>query len=283
MKRLFASTDDFRRQFVYWLSRISILLILFFLFFVALGGVSHKAKWRIEKIDILGATVVSVDDVRKIVKEKLKGNYFFVYSRENSWLFPKSEIKRTLLETFPRLADAVITRYDPNTIAINLSERKPYALWCGVEPKETVKDCWFVDSNGFVFDKAPVFSDGVYVELYARLMEKNAGVPIGARIPNSRFLVADTFVKLASESIGKMSSFSIMENSEMEVVIYESTKYPFISGSTIRFLGTSKPEILLKKLLLAIPAQFPENVARAKKLLYIDMRFGDKVIFGFQN
>jgi hypothetical protein len=52
---------------------------------------------------------------------------------------------------------------------------------------------------------------------------------------------------------------------------------------TIRFKDETSPEALIKKIKTAIPAQFPDNMALKKKLLYIDMRFGNKVIFGFEN
>jgi len=283
MKRFFEITDDTRAKFRVWSSRVFILTILLFLFFVAGGGISHKTKWRIENINISGANVVPMEDVRSLVQEKLKGNYFYIYARENSWLFPKSEIEKSLLQTFPRLSSAMLLREDDNAISVKLSERKPYALWCGKEPKEVLKDCWFIDNSGFVFDKAPVFSDGVYVEIYAKLSEKITGEPVGSLIPHNRFVVSDTFAKLISESIGKPSRILLKENSEMEIVIYASSKHAFLSGARLRFLDESKPEALLKKLLLAIPAQFPTNIAAPKKLLYIDMRFGDKVIFGFEN
>lgn len=283
MKRFYDTTYDIRGQFREWFGRLFILLILAFIFFIALGGVSHNSKWQINRIDVLRAGTLSVENIRAVVGQKLLGNYFFVYARDNSFIFPKSEIEGKLLRDFPRLASVSVRQSGVNGIVVEASERKPYALWCGEEPKEVSKDCWFVDNSGFVFDKAPVFSDGVYVEIYAKLSGKINGEPVGSLIPHNRFVVSDTFAKLISVSIGKPSRILLKENSEMEIVIYASQKHPFLSGASLRFLDESKPEALLKKLLLAIPAQFPTNIALKKKLLYIDMRFGDKVIFGFED
>lgn len=283
MKRSFVITDDTREQFNIWSKRILISLILLFIFSVALGGLSHKTTWRIERIDISDASVVSEDEIRSLIVEKLKGNYFFVYARDNSWIFPKSEIKKTLLEAFPRLKEANLSRSDDHTIVVKVSERKPYALWCAPGREESIGDCWFVDETGFLFDKAPLFSEGVYRKIYGGLLKEDDNEPLGLKLPYERFVIADTFTKKVSESVGKVSKIILKGNSEMEFVIHESTKFPFLLGVTVRFVDESKPEILLKRLITATETQFPNNIAPQKKLLYIDMRFGDKVIFGFEN
>ena len=103
------------------------LCILLFLFLVAGGGVSQDDKWRVDNIVIGGANAVSTDDIHNLVKEKLLGQYFFVYARENIYLYPRREIELTLLEKFPRLANARIARLAADTNSVNVSERKPYA------------------------------------------------------------------------------------------------------------------------------------------------------------
>ena len=280
MKRLSTIIDDVREQFGVWFSRFLIVLVLAFLFFIAGGGVSHKNKWEIIHVNVVGASAVSSDEIREIALEKILGNYFLVYARNNSHLFPVGEINQALLSTFPRIASVSAERTDEHTITINISERKPYALWCG--EKHIAKDCWFIDETGFVFDKAPVFSKGVYIEVYGKLVEKNPGEALRASLPFDRFATANTFAKLLGDNIGKPYVISLMPEEELEATLLTSPKYQFLAGTIFRFKDESSPEVLIKNLLSAIPVQFPNNIALKKKLLYIDMRFGNKVIFGFE-
>lgn len=308
MKRLSTIIDDVQEQFGVWFSRVLIILVLLFIFFIALGGVSHKYIWRIEHINISGASVVSEDVARSLVRQKLEGSYFFVYARDNIRLFPKREIEQMLYETFPRIASVSARRTDNHTIVIEMKERKPYALWCGLlatayrsneavgrpayaqsasrwqageEPSS--KDCWFIDESGFVFDRAPVFSKGVYMEVYGKIIEKNLGESLRGSIPYDRFATANAFAKLLNEQVGKPYSIFLKQEGELEITLLTSAKYPFLAEVSLRFKDESTSEILMKNLLSAIPVQFPNNIASKKKLLYIDMRFGNKVIFGFEN
>lgn len=286
MKRLASIFDNIREQSGAWLSRAIAVFVLLCLFFVAGGGVSHNAKLRIDRVDILGAHTVSEDSVRALVQQKLKGNYFFVYARENIYLFPRSEIKQILLSTFPRVAEVSVQRIDDHVIAVTLIERTPYALWCGEEPNETasqVKNCWFIDRTGFVFDQAPIFSRGVYIEVYGKLLRKNEGETLRAVLPRDHFKTADSFAVFVRDNIGKPFQIVMSTDNETEVALQSSTPYPFLSGAVIRFKNDADPAVLLKNLFAAIPVQFPENTHPKKKLQYIDMRFGNKVIFGFEN
>ncbi|MGB2580730.1 MAG: hypothetical protein WBC83_03470 [Minisyncoccia bacterium] len=285
MERFHTVANKIRGQFGVWFSKTLILIVLSFLFFVTGGGLSQNAKWRIENIEISETNVVSEDMVRSIVRQKLTGNYFFVYSRGNSYLFPKKEIEQALLETFPRLESVYIKRINNNTIGIIAVERKPYALWCGtqfVSEANQFENCWFIDRAGFVFDRAPIFPRGIYIEFYSELVEKNIGEQLRSTLPASRFAFADNFSGILRDNIGRPFRILIKENGEFEITIHTSTKHPFLDGVTIRFKEDSQPEYLLKNLLSSIPVKFPDNTSLKKKLLYIDMRFGSKVIFGFE-
>lgn len=73
-----------------------------------------------------------------------------------------------------------------------------------------------------------------------------------------------------------------VKDNELEATISSSVKYPFLAGATVRFENEGDPEALVKNLIDAIAAQFPGNVALEKKLLIVDMRFENKVYFGFE-
>lgn len=271
------------------------VMILLLLFFVTGGGVSHNDKWRIDRIDIVGANAVSPDAMRALVEEKLLGNYFFVYARENSFLFPRAEIERILPETFPRLKTVSVSSVDAHTAVATVSERKPYALWCGNEfnlEMQELADCWFIDEAGFIFDRAPVFSEGVYLKVYGTVVEKNAGDPLRGALPAIRFANVNTFAKLIRTELGEPARIEMKGERESEVAIRASAVYPFLAGVAIRFKDGEDPVALMDSLRASISAQFtavakaiagkPENVSSKKKLLYIDMRFGNKIFFGFE-
>ncbi|MBI5400538.1 MAG: hypothetical protein HZB12_00255 [Candidatus Yonathbacteria bacterium] len=295
MKRFATIIENAREKFGRWFMLAMVAGILFLLFFVTGGGVSHNARWHIDNIEVAGASTVSADAIRELVNEKLSGNYFFVYARVNSYLYPQKEIEHALLEAFPRLDNVHAFRVDAHTVAIAVSERKPYALWCGVDAdsrelnaegrggKTGMENCWFIDTMGFVFDRAPIFSEGVYMEVYGKLVEKNNGDALREMLPPARFANANIFAQMIRTDAGEPSRIVLKDEGEMEIAIRSSTAHPFLQGASVRFKDEYNPTTLITNLNASLEKEFPDNVALKKKLLYIDMRFGNKIFFGFEN
>lgn len=285
MERLSHTISLFREHFGAWLRVALILVVLGILFFVAGGGVSHNKKWQIHQINISGTDTLTSDIVLALVRQKIEGNYYFVYARDNSYIFPVHEIEKMLLDTFPRMLTVGVGRVDDNAISVHITERKPYALWCGELSRpelSSLPECWFIDNTGYVFDHAPLFSHGVYLETYGKLEEVNDGEPLRGVIPADRFKNENNFTTLLEKSIGKPFQSQIKPDGEYDVVIQSSLQFPFLSGVSIRFKDGVEPETLIKNISEAIAVQFPDSKALKKKLQYIDMRFGNKVIFGFE-
>lgn len=261
------------------------IVVLSVLFFVAFGGVSQSEKWEIVDITVDGAQAVSDHDIEAFVREKLSGNYFFVYARDNSFIFPRRGIERGLPEVFPRIKSVVIRRTDLHHIVVTVIERKPVMLWCGESIEEvmrTEKGCWFVDDTGFIFDRAPIFSEGVYQELYSMLAYTDEGVPLRAAVPGERFLLARMVGERIEHEIGVISRFFIEPEGAYRIIIRSSELYPMLTGAEVRFRDGQQTDRLIKNLFAALPVQFPADYASQKELLYIDLSFGNKVFFGFE-
>ena len=290
MSKFLEIIQEARSNFKVWLLHTLAVLVLLFLFSVAFGGVSQKDTWKIEHVEVSGYQAVSEDDIRNLTQGLLVGNYYLTYARENSYLFPRFEIQRKLLAEFPRLKSVHASRVDDHTIKITVTERKPFALWCGevyLREMYEVNDCWFVDDTGFIFDHAPVFSEGVYLEIYSVLANNKNNEILRARVPGNRFAVVHVVNDGLKKSLGDTLRIIVKEKGEYGVVMKNSIEYPALAGAEIRFKDSTTPAKIIKNLLTALPVQFPENqvvnmkTEETKVLYYIDMRFGNKIFFGF--
>lgn len=268
------------------LGRIGAFLLLGMLLFVAFGGVSHHRRWQIDTIQVSGATIVSADDIRVFVEQSDSGNYFLVYARNNSLIFPKLEIEKGLILKFPRIQTATANRVDDHTISIAVTERRPYALWCGegfnAESYELV-ECWFIDSTGYLFDKAPIFSEGTYLEIYGPLESGTIQNPIGGNIAAERFMNADRFAQALRTSIATPIRIMFLPDGELEVVVRASAGYPMLNKVILKVRDDMVPAVIVKNLSAALKEEFPGGTAKTKKLQYIDLRFGNKIFFGFED
>lgn len=267
-----------------WIARAGIVIVLAAILFVALGGISHRPWWHIDTIRVDGAVIVSRDDIRTFVQQEVQGNYFFSYARDNSYLFPKKEIERVLLEKFPRLKTALAWRVDAHTIAISVSERKPYALWCQDErllDQAESPTCWFLDDQGFVFDVAPTMSEGVYLEVYGTLDGKVGDSPIGAVVPRARFEHTDSFARILRDEVGVPQRIILKDGDEFDILMQSSKTYLALAGAVLRLKDDMKADETVRSLRAAMGEEFPGGVPLKKKLLYVDLRFGNKIFFGF--
>ncbi|KKU81298.1 MAG: hypothetical protein UY07_C0021G0003 [Parcubacteria group bacterium GW2011_GWA1_47_8] len=286
-----------------WFSHVVAVALLVFLFFVTGGGISQHESFKITQVDVIGNSTIDREDIVDVIKEKLQGNYYFVYARDNSSLFPRREIEAGLVEKFPRIQNVVVHKMDAHTIVAQVTERKPFALWCGKDAdgrgldtkrrrgdtgreRFLLADCWFLDETGFIFDRAPTFSEGVYLEIYGPL-ESASGIlkgvePLRARVQESRFVRVYPFERTLNRDVGKTLRVIMKPEGQYGIIVAVSTKYPMLTGAEIRFKDSDNSAELLKNLLAAIPTQFPPSAAPFRKLYYVDLRFGNKVVFGFE-
>ena len=79
------------------------------------------------------------DDIVRVAREELDGKYFFLFHRDNIFLYPKNRISSRLGEEFKRIADVDIRRNSLTGIRIVITEHKPAYLWCGDDmPEERI-------------------------------------------------------------------------------------------------------------------------------------------------
>lgn len=269
-----------------WLARALSIVVLGLLFFIALGGVSHRTEWHINTTEIRGAVIVSSDDIRALVQQELLGNYFFSYARDNSFLFPQREIERSLLEKFPLLKTVVAERIDTHTIRVSVTERKLYALWCGEEYQPNAKipaQCFLIDDSGYIFDRAPIFSEGVYLEFYGALTRKDPNNAIGGVLSASRFARTNELIGVLEDGLGDPLRIILGSDGEYQIVMHSSRLYPALAGASLRLKDDMVPAAIMKNLLASLRTEFPGGAPHKKKLLYVDMRFDKQIIFGFEN
>lgn len=267
----------------YVLSKTFAVAILLCLFFVAGGGVSQNPAWRITEMKVSGVRAVSADVIEKFVWEKLRGHYFFVYARDNSFIFPRREIGAALVEQYPRIRAVSARRIGAHTLSLEIVERTPSFLWCGEVPdaeQSLLSMCWFMDDTGFVFDRAPTFSSGAYEEIYGALIVRDDGIPLRGMIPYSRFVFARAFGEALRTHLGTPIRTLFMAEGEYRIILSASTLYPMLTGAEVRFYDGQNAETLMDNLLAALRVQFPNGDISKKKLRYIDLRFGNKVFFG---
>ncbi len=254
------------------------MFFLIFLFILILIGLSFLSKWQklnINNIQISGNKVIEAKMIEDIVKEKITGNYLWIFPKTNFLFYPKGEIRKELADKFKRLKDISLNVQNLQTLNVSLNERTALYTYCGLAPVELDdknQKCYFMDESGYIFDEAPYFSGEVYLKFYG--------------IADSYFFQPN-FAKLISfketlEKIGiKPVVFFIEDTGDIKVFLSSTTSQlgPFINLKA----NANFDEIVenLQSVLTTEPLQ-TEFKTKYSSLLYIDLRFGNKVYYKFK-
>ncbi len=216
--------------------------------------------------------------VEEIVKENISGYYLWFLPKTNFLFYPKNKIKNELAIKFKRLNDIALSLEDLKTLVVSTNEHLASYTWCGPTPEEKTK-CYFMDEQGYIFDEAPYFSGEVYLKFYGKY-NINESDPSGSYFfqPNFNKLIS---FKDAMEKIGvKPAAFYIAENGDIKMSLSSNKQ----NGGEIIWKTDSDFDKVLENLQTVLTTEPLQTEFKNKysSLLYIDLRFGNKVYYKFR-
>jgi len=276
---------EIRRQRRILKIRLGILFIVLFISIVwLLSFLSGVKNVTIGEITITGTHIVDQLDIESQVRKNLVGKYFYIFPRSNSLIYPHDKIKKDLLLNFPRIESLNIYIDNLNSLRIDITERTGSYLYCGSKIPESKNEigenCYFMNNDGFIFDKAPYFSGNVYFKYYIKL--KDDAQPLGKQM-----LDVDRFHKLSRfiDDIGSLGLKPIYLEMGQNGI-----NYLYLNHGTnntipkIIFKNDDDLDIMLENISIAMSKKEFANEIKSKygSLLYIDLRFKNKVLYKFQ-
>ena len=260
-------------------------LIIFLIIILGLSFASRINRLNIYKIKVDGNRIIETKDIENVAKNEIEGHYLWLFPKTNFLFYPKNKILSELKTKYKRLKDISIDVSNLRTLNIKVSEYEGKYLYCGLlipTLRSNLNDnkCYFIDSDGYIFDEAPYFSGDVYFRFYgdASINDKN---------PPGLYFMKDNFTKIIEfkntlEKINlKPTAFWIDDNrNEGNFSLSGDTGI----GPHIIFKIDSDYQKLAENLQAAISVKPLSSDIKTKlsSLLYLDLRFGNKVYYKFQ-
>lgn len=239
-----------------------------FVFVLAcLVALSYVPQITIREIDVRGLSTIPEEDVRAAIERKLSEKYLFIVPKRNIFIYPKEEIEGALIEAFPKILSASVEFKGFNRISLAVAERSPAALWCG-ESREQAEACFFLDKEGYLYTEAPEFSGTVFVRYFGA----------GAGRVGSQFMTPQTFRSLSALAAELGKNIGDLESVE---VAKGDAELHFLNGFMLKLALKDKPESVIERLSLALESDALKG-KDLSALSYIDLRFGDRVVYRFK-
>lgn len=246
--------------------------------FSSLVYVSRLNKLNIREIKISGNEVIETSLINDVVKNNINGYYLYFVPKSNFLLFPENKIKTELAFKFKRLESISLNLDNSGVLSISLTERRGQYIWCGenlpditIKPEDTA--CFFIDKSGYVFDSAPYFSGSVYLKFFGKLNDSYFSPEIFEELINFKDRIINMGVKV--------SSIFVKDDGDIEVYLFSSKLPP--GAPKIIFKNNSIFEKLAGTLQAALITDplMSDFKNKYSSLLYINLRFGNKVYFKF--
>jgi cell division septal protein FtsQ len=213
---------------------------------------------QVREVSVYGNIVTTSGEVEKLVRESIRGEYFGLVPRSNTFFLPKRSIGQLLVASVPRFASVNLSREGFDGVRVDIVERVPKALYC-------FEGCYFLDDDGYIYSEAPNFDGEAYVEYRD---ESLASEPVG-----KFFLTREKFVKLHNF----VESLKLLKL-EPKTFIRSNGVNKIVLDEGVELIWRESQD--LDKLFIDLSSFINDNQLknlRISDLLYIDMSFNNKV------
>jgi len=243
----------FYRYGVFWFLILALVFLSALFYFLFLADF-----FQVKSIDFSGLEEIPESDLSSLIYQKLENRILF-FSSKSIFLANLGRIESSILERFPQIARAEISRRFPDKLDVLILKRKISAVFCPEERQE----CFTVDKEGIVYQEAD------FLDSISRPIIKSS---------------SDEEINLGDRVVEKADLAKIMEiNAYLEKDLSIGVKEFAVSPHRLAVLTRQGWHIYfslqedVKWQLMKLKALLGEKVPEEKRgeLEYIELRFGN--------
>jgi cell division protein FtsQ len=235
----------------FWWGIVTVILmggIFYFFFFFEI--------FQIKKIEITGLEKTPPIEKIKTITKKNAENIIFFFKTKSIFLVNLNELEKEILKNFPQIEKIDLKRKFPDTLLLQIKERKPVAIFCGKI------NCFFIDKEGIGFEATERKQDFILLK-----KKVDQEINLGEKIIEEKKLskILEVQIKLKNE----LKIFS----EEILLISEERFNIKTLEGWQIYFNFQEDLSWQLTKLKALLEKEISPE--KRKDLEYIDLRFGN--------
>ncbi len=261
--------------------KYGIFLLAFVIFVGVVSYISHLPKVRISEVELRGGLLVTPKEIKEEALDYMRGSYFWLFPKNNSFLYPQNSLEKNLSDKFKRIETINVSLEGLNKLVVEITERKPVAIWCRENTrqvstttdslKEDKEQCYFIDLFSTIFAEAPNFSGDAYFKYYGLVTKE---FPIGERFiaSSTQFTEINGFIDAVKKLNIRPSYLLGKGEDEYSLVLFGGGEIYFDVKKSLS-LAYNNLETLLKS-----PDLRTGNTGTLP-VEYIDLRYGNKLFY----
>ncbi len=249
--------------------RVALIVVAIVSFFGALSWISFADFLTVQDINVEGNVSLKTKAIQAKILEHTSTPTLFLFSRQNSLLYPSAELEDILSFEFPKIKTIAVSARPTKRVAeVVITERAPDALWCAGSISTSTQACYYADAGGYIFERSMSLPEGMIV-FRGGLNESKANM-LRAYIEPKYFAQVSEFLAALRVLDLQPRSF-LFEGDDARLV--------FASGWELR-IALDKD---LGATIFNLKAVVNDNDLRENlnNIQYIDMRFDERVYYKF--
>ncbi len=247
--------------------RVSLIVVAIVSFFGGLSWLSFADFVTIQDINVEGNVSLKTKAIQAKILEHTSTPTLFLFSRQNSLLYPSSELEDILSFEFPKIKTIAIKARPTKRVAeVVITERAPDALWCTGSISTSTQACYYTDTSGYIFERSLKLLEGMIV-FRGGLNESKANM-LRAYIEPKYFAQVSEFLDALRALDLQPSNFSF-EGNDARITFPSGLELRIALDKDLRAAAFNLAAVLRDN-------NLQENLESIK---YIDMRFDGKVYY----
>ena len=220
---------------------------------------------------ITGMNEISEDVLRGFIDRELSRKYLRIFPRQNFFLVQPQDLEERLRLEYPLLAFASVTRVFPNSLSVEVTERKKIILWYSGD------ECYLIDEEGVAHDstRALLPENMPYVLSITDMSQRQ--VALGEKVFDADygvFAIQTNELFPAQLGLGLEPRYTTVSRFADELRIKTDEGWE-------AYFGTGIPiEASLSMLKLLMEKELPKE--QRLKLAYIDLRAENRAYYAFR-
>jgi len=244
---------------IFWYSFLFLILLSVAVYFLL-----FYQKFQVKNITILGNEKANGQEIENIVlnetNKKIINFLNFNVTSESIFLVDTENIKKQVLNMFPVIEDVKTDKNYPDSVNVQIKERKPFAVFVS----QNNKDYFYIDESGVVFEKLQGFEQNMTA---IRQLINSADAIIGKEAVEKNIMKAISSIK---KSLNDKFQIDIRE-----AFISNPLRLDIKTGENWQIYFNLGPDadidLQITKLNLLLTGEISQEAR--KNLEYIDLRF----------
>jgi len=244
---------------LFWIcvaSFILIITVVYFLFF--------SPMFQVAAIGISGNQKIKSSDIENTAWNSVNKK-ILTFSYKSIFMANSAEIVKNVAQAFPVIENVQVQKKLPKNIVLKITERKPYAVFCGSEDINP-GSCFLLDENGIIFESIENIMEDDFVIIDAF---KHEGIKPGEKVIEKNTMDAIVNIQKDLKNNFYIDSRRVLIGNPLVVTTSENWRVYFNPDLDI--------ELQIKKMNALLKDEIAED--KRKDLQYIYLQYKDRAYY----